>query len=656
MDVGHGRHNAIIIESSDDDDDNNDQGRNESPRVRAAEDMLLGDDVVAVEFLDLLDDDWGAPDLGHIKRNKEVEDHMRLSNYRHNGMSIKEGTVVEIKQLPGEALRIQFLEVQIIRREGYGRDHGVVLRGIPFTRTKNLRGRLPLKRNEVVSILNIHKDDPREWTTQAAIEVSVNNVLCTRKLQFTNALYPEHRYDVGAFDTTMAAEELTTLTCRWKMVSFYESAAAQKKERLLNRVIVRLRAHEVLDPKFRVPEEQLLDKWRGGKVRGGSYHPGIRGPVVDLTDDSPPDQTRQQVPGQKYTHADLFCGAGGVTRGARTAKFRTTVACDMDPDACASYRLNFSSTDLYEMSVHEFVTSIPNTCMVDVMHISPPCQVWSPAHTSPGANDDANLAALYACREALVKLRPRVVTVEQTFGLVHKRFQHYFNLFINCFTMTDYSVAYQVTNLSEMGSSQNRKRLTILAACPGERLPSFPAPTHSNSPNALPELVTVAQALSTIGPRATLHNVDELLAKARNSPGFPKPPYDPNALLRHTITTGGGDYHPSGKRTFTLREFAALQGFPPHHEFVGRGIRKQIGNAFPPPSVKALYYHIRGWLLKEDGIKEAIGRREVALLENVPEEQEDADDNDDGDDDEQGDDVMIMEWRERLTPFHFEDE
>ncbi|KAK7756641.1 hypothetical protein SLS62_001478 [Diatrype stigma] len=51
--------------------------------------------------------------------------------------------------------------------------------------------------------------------------------------------------------------------------------------------------------------------------------------------------------------------------------------------------------------------------------------------------------------------------------------------------------------------------------------------------------------------RATLHDVDEVLARALGNPAFPKPPYDPHTLLRYTITTGNsGDYHPSGERGF----------------------------------------------------------------------------------------------------------
>lgn len=316
----------------------------------------------------------------------------------------------------------------------------------------------------------------------------------------------------------------------------------------------------------------------------------------------------------------------------------------MDPNACASYRLNFPYTDLYEMSVHEFATThypVP----VDVLHISPPCQVWSPAHTNPGQNDEANLAALYACLEVLLKFRPRIVTVEQTFGILHKRFELFFNQFLHCFTMTGYSVAYKVMNLSEIGSTQNRKRLIMIASCPGERLPPFPEPLH--------QLVTIEDALSTIKTRATLHNVDAVLARALGNPAFPKPPYDPHTLLRYTITTGnGGDYHPSGERGFTLREFAALQGFPSHHEFTGSGIRKQIGNAFPPTSVKVIYEHIHRWLLKEDGVEEDGVQNDdievIVLDDDGRDEQVDGD----GDND---DDMMIMDWRERSATLPLEE-
>jgi len=52
------------------------------------------------------------------------------------------------------------------------------------------------------------------------------------------------------------------------------------------------------------------------------------------------------------------------------------------------------------------------------------------------------------------------------------------------------------------------------------------------------------------------------------------------------MKTHGGNWHPSDERGFTLREYAALQGFPAEHVFEGRYRTKQIGNAVPPVMAK----------------------------------------------------------------------
>jgi DNA (cytosine-5)-methyltransferase 1 len=83
-----------------------------------------------------------------------------------------------------------------------------------------------------------------------------------------------------------------------------------------------------------------------------------------------------------------------------------------------------------------------------------------------------------------------------------------------------------------------------------------------------------------------------------------KLPFSPDTQAP-TVTTGGGNnYHPSGKRNYTNREFAALQTFPLHHMFgdnlTASVIRKQIGNAVPPLFAKILFEHIKAELEKSD--------------------------------------------------------
>jgi len=71
-------------------------------------------------------------------------------------------------------------------------------------------------------------------------------------------------------------------------------------------------------------------------------------------------------------------------------------------------------------------------------------------------------------------------------------------------------------------------------------------------------------------------------------------------------TSGGQNYHPSGQRDLTLREYAAMQGFPQVHVFRGNYKKKQIGNAVPPVVAKVLFESVKRDLDGADGIIEEV--------------------------------------------------
>lgn len=126
---------------------------------------------------------------------------------------------------------------------------------------------------------------------------------------------------------------------------------------------------------------------------------------------------------------------------------------------------------------------------------------------------------------------------------------------------------------------------------PGEALPPFPKATHGYDDTARP-FNTIHSTIKDIPVTATHHNVNA----AAFPPGQCRPPFDPNNLAR-TITTSGGqdNYHPSGKRNYTSREYASLQCFPVSYKFADVGVtaqRRQIGNAVPPFVFKKFYREI----------------------------------------------------------------
>lgn len=213
------------------------------------------------------------------------------------------------------------------------------------------------------------------------------------------------------------------------------------------------------------------------------------------------------------------------------------------------------------------------------------------------------MAILFACPELIDKIRPRLFTLEQTFGLTHDAHKDFLNALIKGFTCHGYSVQWKIVPLVEYGLPQTRKRLVMIGACPGEQLPPWPPATHSAMPakEGLKPFVTEAEAIRNLnGRRVTLHDVAG--ARVRN-----EPPRDGNKPFPKTITCGGtgGTSHFSGSRDFTVREIACLQGFPISYQFEGNktAIKKQIGNAFPPCVVKAFYGYFRDWLQRVDGVR-----------------------------------------------------
>ncbi|KAF8475885.1 S-adenosyl-L-methionine-dependent methyltransferase [Kalaharituber pfeilii] len=194
------------------------------------------------------------------------------------------------------------------------------------------------------------------------------------------------------------------------------------------------------------------------------------------------------APRCKYTFGDAFCGAGGTSCAAEMAGFKVRWGVDKDEAAIDTFKTNFSRATAYHQSIDIFLRMDENM-LVDVVHLSPPCQPYSPAHTVEGRHDEDNQAAMFAIESTLDKCRPRMATLEQTNGILNH--DDYFWGLLSQFLQHGFSVAYRVLKGVEYGMPQNRKRLFVVAAGPGETLPPFPNPTHwayTPEPGLFPQL------------------------------------------------------------------------------------------------------------------------------------------------------------------------
>lgn len=157
---------------------------------------------------------------------------------------------------------------------------------------------------------------------------------------------------------------------------------------------------------------------------------------------------------------------------------------DFSKDACETWHQNFPHATIYRMWADYFITlgRDNNALKIDILHLSPPCQFFSPAHTVHGKDDEMNTASLFACGGILDVTKPRIVTLEQTFGLHHPIFRAYFNSLVQMFTARNFSIRWKICPLQDwvsfeteamsnidililsQGLPQRRHRLVMIAA------------------------------------------------------------------------------------------------------------------------------------------------------------------------------------------------
>ncbi|KAL2149952.1 hypothetical protein VTH82DRAFT_7628 [Thermothelomyces myriococcoides] len=606
-------------------------------------DLTGGDDIVEVSAREVV----VLEDEGHEYRSYKLP----------NGIRLEPGKTVQLRQPvvatperktngePAQATRVQveFVKIKHIRRSAGGL--GVNIHGIGFVRNEAMCGMLPRQTDEVIMVTVLQYPSATRWEQQQSlVKTSVCNILCGRELRITNAPFPDHSAGLSNYESPRRpwVERQAPLVCRFRFQIQYLGGSSNKP---LEHALIRISEDEA-DPEYKIADSVNLNRWRGGKVPGGSHIPGRGGsgspsqPICDL--ESEPESPQSPPPrlsrGQRYTAGDVFSGAGGAARGIERAGVRLEFVVDNWNHAVETLKSNFPGTRVYAMSVADFCdyseevtrargrgngrrnnnnNNNNNNMRVDLLHLSPPCQVFSPAHTINGKDDEANVEAFLTCPRVVERTRPRVFTVEETFGLLWPAHRAQLHRLICGFARLGYSVRWRCVRLSSYGVPQTRQRLLMIGSGPGERLPPFPPYTHNErGTGGLRPWVTPASALASVSSSPALrqhplHRHGRLFARPRER-------WDPATLARTITCSGGQNHHWSGERDFTLLEYAVLQGFPVWHRFRGKCLKKQIGNAFPPSVVRVLYEHLVDWLLVQDGFDPAVVRREEYARTGMP--------------------------------------
>ena len=165
-----------------------------------------------------------------------------------------------------------------------------------------------------------------------------------------------------------------------------------------------------------------------------------------------------------FSVADLFSGAGGLSEGFRQAGCRILVGSDIDPDACATYAVNFPEAkavhgDIREPRVRAQVTAAA-TSDVDIIVGGPPCQAFSQMRNYSRLIEDPRNSLYREFVRIIDKLEPRAFVMENVPGLEQMgvREQILEDLSINGI----YNVRSQVVDAADFGVPQTRKRIIFI--------------------------------------------------------------------------------------------------------------------------------------------------------------------------------------------------
>lgn len=344
---------------------------------------------------------------------------------------------------------------------------------------------------------------------------------------------------------------------------------------------------------------------------------------------------------QNYKVVDLFCGAGGLSKGFLDAGYDVVLGIDYDDAALETFQKNHGSATAMKLDLynHENIEKIVdflkerNIDNLDVLVGGPPCQGFSYAGKMD-INDKRNF--LYIAMVKLTeRLRPKAVLLENVLAMIEANGGVGARRVIDDFRAIGYKMVPKVLFAPDYGVPQIRKRVFFVGLRDSVDEFCFPEamldPAHyitcEEAISDLPSLQTdkgeivrgekvqdymtepksdyqrlmrkqSLKVYNHVGsvPIEKTRKMIALVPEGKNYLALPDEyrglyKYH-EALTRYsskkpslTINTGHrSHFHYKWNRIPTVRESARLQSFPDDFIFYGNQSEqfKQVGNAVPP--------------------------------------------------------------------------
>lgn len=326
---------------------------------------------------------------------------------------------------------------------------------------------------------------------------------------------------------------------------------------------------------------------------------------------------------------DLFCGAGGLTHGLRSAGVPVVAGVDIDPACRFPYEANNAGAVFWESDISQLSGDEVRDWFGDadrrVLAGCAPCQPFSSYTRQRTIANKERWSLLCHFARLAEETQPHVVTMEN----VPKIERHdVFSDFVSKLRRLGFEVRHRVANCIDYGLPQRRRRIVLIASRIGViEIPKGRANRAATVKDAIWGLPDIrdgeasesdplhrAAGLSSLNrerirashPGGTWRDwPPELRAKCHlkatgstYSSVYGRMSWDKPApvLTTQFYSFGTGRYgHPEQDRAISLREGATLQGFPADYKFLeGKEkpslsvLGRLIGNAVPCPLAEAI--------------------------------------------------------------------
>ena len=347
---------------------------------------------------------------------------------------------------------------------------------------------------------------------------------------------------------------------------------------------------------------------------------------------------------------DLFCGAGGLSKGFEEAGYNVIIGVDSDEAALYTFEKNHNNSkalnaDLSKAETFDEIEKIVGGKTIDVIVGGPPCQGFS--LTGPRNFDDPRNKLYLAMIETVKRFQPKAFVIENVPGMATMYKGEVHDEIIRRFKKMGYEVKSKILCAADYGVPQMRKRLVFVGLRSGEAF-DFPLPYLTED-----KYITCEEAISDLQSRkdelgveideyecepkseyqklmregsTILHNhvatkhtdkVKDVIALVPEGGNYKDLPPGVGTSRRfheawtryhskkpsRTIDTGHRNhFHYKWNRVPTIRENARLQSFPDTFVFYGTRTQqnRQVGNAVPPLLGKAIAKQLKTYLKKDE--------------------------------------------------------